>query len=538
VRTTEQEQKEVLTKEQVFDVLEFANTIYGYYNTGVWNPWSQNYNIKDLNNNAIQTDYSKILKALSDVKDNENTLCGYSEFMSTFDTIYQKTINLYVGMLSLNYRVSCDNWKDKSEFAKDEFKQDERRFYKFMRRFDYKKEFRNVLSQVLRTGRGFYWLRTTEGVINDTPFDDNVEVRNLPHYALQLLPQKTCLITGKSQDTYLFDVNFSYFLNSTTDINLYPPIFKQKYKEVFDGKQTKYTPNNQYNNRNGEYATWVQTSPKEGAWCFVWDDNNANAIPPFASLMKAVFDNTKIHELQLSKDLASAFALIYGEIGIMDKEVGGNKADQTKFTAKTMGTFMNIVQQSVQSIMKTVALPLENTRFGQFVDQNINMETTALETSANQGAFSSSLVYSSGKKSQTEVLNGITTDYNILSRMYSQFARFCEFYGNKKTKKYKFHVTFDGCEYPHEKQIRQDSIMKLADRGIVLNTSAFACAWGYDPFEFESMMAEASGGNMKDNLMLLLNVNTNLNKDSSKVGNPEKDDSELSDNGAISKNYQ
>lgn len=527
--------KELLTKEQVYNVIEFAQSLYDV-NSGMYGSWNQNANIKNLNNSQLPTDYDKIVKALNDVKNNEELLGSYSQFMETFDTIYGKTIELYCGMLSMNYRISCENWKNVDDFNKTEYEQDKKRFYKFMRRFDYKREFSNVVRQVLRTGRGFYWFRTTEGVINDNPINNDEQIKNLPKYALQLLPQDICVITGRSSDTFLYDIDFNYFLNGAIDINLYPPIFKKKYKEVFNGRNVSYIPSSQYSKRNGVDSTMVQTSPQEGAWCFVWDDSNANALPPFANLMKATFDNTKVHELQMSKDLASAFALIFGEIGTMDGLKSGDKPDQTKFNPKTMGTFMNLVQNSVQSIMKTVALPLEETRFAQFTDQNINMESTALESSAGQGAFGSSLVYNSGKKIQSEVLNGITADYNSIKKLYYQFARFCEYYGNKKTKKYKFHVVFDGCEYPHEREERRDNILRLADKGIVLNESAFACAFGYDPFEFESMLAEASHSNMKDNLMLLLNVNT-MKDGSGDIGTPKKSKSELTESGANSQDY-
>ena len=84
--------EELLSEEQVYNVLEFSNALYNVYNNGVWNPYTQNRNIKDLNNSQLPTDYEKIVRALSDVKNNEKTLGSYSQFMKTFDSIYSKTL--------------------------------------------------------------------------------------------------------------------------------------------------------------------------------------------------------------------------------------------------------------------------------------------------------------------------------------------------------------------------------------------------------------------------------------------------------------
>ena len=528
------------TPEQTsYNVMEFANSLYSYYKNGMWTPWNQNSTMKNLNNTQVQTDYDGIVHALNNVKTNETLLGSYSQFMQAWDTLYAKTLNYYSSMLSFDYSISCYNYKNPKDLGTDEFKADQRRFYKFMKRFNYKKEFNNVLMQILRTGRGFYYLRTSEGMINENPFEDTDDIKKLPRYALQIMPQDRCLITGKSNDTWLFDTDMYYFLQPQVDINLYAPIFKKKYREVFvDANQMDYDPHAKYGARDGSYTLYVQNSPDDGAWCFVWDDNNANAVPPFANLMKAMFNNSQIHTIQLQKDLASAWAMIAGEIGTMDGLKSGDKPNQTKFTPEVMGAFMSIVSDSLQSIMKVMALPTEEMKFYQFQDNNVNMEATALESSAGQGAFGSSLIYSTGKKNQTEVFNGIITDYNLMKKLYEQFNLFVEFYANKKTKKYKFAVKFDGSNYPFEREYRRKALNELFTVGLIPNVSYIGSTYGIDPMQFESMLDEMSnsGIGINNKLTMLINKNT-MSSPTGEVGNPTKSDTELSDGGAESRNY-
>ena len=531
----------LITSEQVDVVMQYANGLYNYLNgtNGVYTPWTQNELLKGLNSAPIKATKSEIERALSNPLENEHLLGSYSEFMKVWDTIYSKTLNYYQTLLSFDYRISVKNVKDPKDFKDKEFLEDKQRFYKFMDRFDYKTEFRNVLSNVLRTGKMYSWMRTTEGKLNDNPMNDTEDIRRLPKYVLQTMPQDACKITGRDSTGYLYDLDMTYWLNPSVDINLYAPDIKQKFKQVFAENKgiSDYYPSNQPSRRDGTYVMWTQTSPDEGAWTFVWDTSNPNAIPPFANLMKVVFDNDEIHKLQMNKNIASAYALLHGEIGLLDKAKGGEKANNFSITPEVMGQFMQLVQGGLKSIMKTVALPLENTKFSQYEDKNANMESNGLDNSSGQGAFANSLIYSSGKKSQSEVLNGLILDYELIAtRMYGQFSKFIEFYANKKTKKYKFKVIFEGSNIPHEQEIRKKKVSDLANMGFTLNSSAFAQAFGYEPQEFESMMMEASQGGMMDYMMLPMNANTMT--DGKEVGNPVKGEGELTDAGADSRDYE
>lgn len=543
--------KELVSQSELDTVMQFANGLYGYLNgrNGVYTPWTQNDLLKGLNETPIKAKKSDIDKALSDPLENGELLGSYSEFMRTWDTIYGKTLNYYSSLLSFDYRMSAVNVKDPKEFKSKEYLEDKARFYKFMKMFDYKTEFRNVLNNVLRTGKMYAWMRTTEGKINDDPMLDTDEIRRLPKYVIQTMPQDACKITGRDYNGFLYDLDMTYWLNPSVDINLYAPVIKQKFKQVFSDSRgiDNYIPSNQPSKRDGTYVLWVQTSAEDGAWTFVWDSSNPNAIPPFSNLMRVVFDNDEIHKLQMNKNIASAYALLHGEIGLLDGAKSGKKINNWSISPQVMGEFLQLVQSGLKSIMKTVALPLTNTDFSQYQDYNADMEDKGLDVSSAQGAFANSLIYSSGKKGQAEVINGLTLDYQLVAtKLYGQFSKFVSFYANKKTKKYKFNVVFDGSTISHERVASQKRVTDLANMGMTLNSSAFAQAFGFDPQEFESMMMESSQGEMSDYMMLPMNANTSKDgtgvakggAKSSKGGAKEKSDTEITDSGATSREYK
>ena len=556
--------KEKLSEEQVYDVMKFSNALYGYLQNGVWSPQTQNDALIHLNNNQKEATYQDVIDALSRSLSNAEDIQGYSEFMNVFDTIYSKTLEYYSNILSFDLSWTCINAHGK-DYQSEEYKADERRMMKFLDNFDYEREFKSkVVPQVLKTGIFYGWFRDSTGTINDTPLDDSddISVKRTSKYSLQIMPQDKCKLTGYWDGGLLYDFNMDYFLSPTVDIQTYDPSLIKAFKRVFKNKKgmpINYEPHSQLVDRDGTYTTWIQTSPSDGAVVFKYDEGNFNVLPPLGNLMKATLDNTKIHQLQYDKDMASAWAILYGNIGLMDKEKSGQKPNQTSFTPEVMGKFMQLVQSSLKNIMKTVALPLENTRFGQFTDGNSDMEDDSLAVSAGQGAFSSPLIYdNSTSKSQALILNGIITDYKrIANKLYPQFASMLSYYANKKTKKYKFSFTFDGSIYPFEREYRRKSILELADKGLTLPPQYWASVYGEKPQNFKRALEEAHNIGMNENYITplinmatmnstaLLNNNSNdksmmgttQTEDNKPHGRPSKDSGTLTDAGANNRNY-
>ena len=92
-----QQGEPLISREEAWSVLQFADALYkGYpwlYGGGVYTPDILNANLENLNNDAEIPTYKKVLKALSNAVDNEDTLRSFSQYMETFDVLYEKVAN-------------------------------------------------------------------------------------------------------------------------------------------------------------------------------------------------------------------------------------------------------------------------------------------------------------------------------------------------------------------------------------------------------------------------------------------------------------
>ena len=531
--------KKSLSEEEVNMVLQFAYGLGNGFQYGFSTPYTQNQNFINLTNiSSSKPNVDSILSSLENAKTNFKELQGYSEFLDIFDTIFGKTIDYLDGMLSYDLSISCKNMKDPQGYNSKEYKDDLKRVYKFLDSFDYVQEFRKITRQLLIYGVSFNWFRDSNGTYNEDT--DALELEKRRNFALQFLPQNRCMLTGYFEKGLLFDFDMSYFLNSTVDIDLFDPWFKKTYAHIWKDKQN-YNPDSQFMQRDGTFSTYTQTSPTYGAYCFKWNPSTFVILPPFASLMKSAINNDVVTNLQLDKDIISAYLLLAGEIGVMDSLKSGDKPNQTKFSPNALGQFMSLVTSGLKRNVKAVAMPLENIRGWQYNDQNPNMANTQYNSTASQGASASRMIYSSDKMSQSELQNAILTDYNLMKKLYVQYENFLDFYINRKTKKYKFSFHFNGSNYIFEQESRQKAINELATVGLTLNSSAWASAYGIKPQDFDRMLEEAHYGDLTNKLTLLLNKNTMNNDGSSSdnsSGRPTSNDNQLNDKGEESRDRE
>lgn len=488
-----EEEKVLVEPSEVWSVLNFANNLYGTKD-GLFTPFTLMQDLKLLNNTQQGAPtLEKIKEALNNTINSKEAIISFTQSLENTDMIFRKTMEYFSNLLSYDLIITTKN-ANKSEYRTKAYKEDLKIVYDFLDRFDYKAEFRMMTSQVLRSEEYFVCLRDeSDG-----------------GYTLQTLPQSSCMITGIVDNHIpLFDFNFNYFLRGTTDINQYVDSFKERFYDVMERNSIEYNPTAQLTDRDGTFAMWSQLSPiTDKAWVFKMDLSNFATNPYLAPMMQDVILNNQIRELQRDKDIASAVALLFGEMPLLDQQKSGQVKDAFAISPMVMGQMLNLVQSGLNKNIKVNALPAKELAWHQYKDENPDMYNKQTLTSAGVGASASSIIYSTTKMNEFEMRQAILNDYEVVRKLYEQYKRFLEFYINMRTKKYKFSFDFVGSNRDFERKERLDNLIKLSDRGFRLNESTWASAIGMTPQAFSRAMEEGTYGDMEEKLGRLISIHT------------------------------
>ena len=512
---------EKISRSDVQDVIDFSSGLMAM--DGFYSPFLSNQLLTNLNNNPRLPSAESVKKALNDYKNSGEELQGFVEFASSFDMIFKRTLYSYANALSFDLQITCKNAYTDGDYKSDEYKKDRQTVDNFLTNFDYKKEFYNVLLNVLKRDTYFTWFRKTK-----------TGNREKMKFALQIMPQDYCMLTGYFEKGLLWSLNILYYMQPGVDLNGFDPSITKTYLRALETVDS-YVPSAPLNDRKGSYAMWADVSPLDGAWAWKFDTSSFANNPFLSPYVANVLRSDEIGELQYNKDLIAASGILAGEIKLFDSAKSGQKANQFSIDPKTLGTFMSLVKKGLQSTIKAVAVPLENIKFFQFEDKNPNSYTNELTTTAGIGTGISRVIYSSDKMSNAELEAALNEVYQTMKPMYAQFNNFLDFYVNQMTSKYKFKFEFVGSNYQFERDARFDKMMKMADKGLVLNSSAWASAVGMNPVTFDRMLAESKYTGWIDRYsQMLLNANTSSYKDN-EGGRERTNARDLTDSGEASR---
>jgi len=484
----------MLSKQDVFNVFEFAELIKNnpsMWQGGVYTPDMLHQILVQTNNNPVAPTAQKLGTALNNPNASEADLTAYSEWFNTNSMIYKKSNNYLSNLLSFDLRVpECVNATG-SDYRKTEYKEDLNKVYDFLDKLNPKREFKKIVSNMLRQGIVFSVFR------NDSDAG----------YAIQQLPSAYCKTTGYIDKTLLFDFNMNYFLNPGTSIDLFPESMKDYYNEVFKNEgQDSYRPGNNLGNRSGSFALWHQTDVELGYWAFKFDNSIFANIPYLSPAMSDTQNLGTLRALQMNKNIASARAILVGEIGFL-KAGSGDKADQYNVTPNALATFLKLLKNGLDEVWGAGGLPLTEIDKYQFEDKNPTMYIDQMKSLAGQTVAMSRAIFSVDKMSQMEAEIALYTDANLMKSLYVQFEDFLCFYANQITSKYKFKFHFEGIEYPLDRENRFDMAKQAAEVGIVLPT-LFQTAMGLEPQEFERELARAKETGFSEKLTQLLSIHT------------------------------
>lgn len=524
-------EKEQLTEEEVvetlqalknaFDVMEFAKG----YNAGMYSPILQNNLMKELNITTIEPDKTGIEEALKNPINHEQELVSYGQSYYFSSLMYKRNIEYLASLPAFDLELTCIN-ASKEDYKTSQYEKDYKIISKFLDKFDYRAQFKEVLWHMLME-------ETYYGIFRE------FKTRN----TLQQWPWKYAQVTGRFEQGLLYDIDMNYFISNVTDIDCYPDWIKRKYQEIFhEGKVNSYIPSNKLNHRTGKFATWVQTSPEEGFWCFKFNNRHALQVPFFSAMLPEMAIVPLMRRLQVDQSMAAARKLLVSSVPYLKEKKSSSVANQLAIDSDILGKFMGLASQGLEKAIKLLALPTEDIK-------GVEFENTDKDTYKNFMAITSSLL-SGGKVifSTDENQNAIETqlslnlDELLAESIYPQFEEFLNYYANRKTRKFKWRFRFVGASDQFDRLRRQKEAFTYADKGVVL-PNKIASSLGLNKIELERELDEANETGFTDKLMAMININTmssNANASNNTTitttgngrGRPRKDSSELTDSGS------
>ena len=266
-----------LSKNDLQDIIDFSAGLMAVDN--FYSPFLSNQLLTNLNNNPRLPNAEAVKKALNDYKNSGADLQGFVEFASAFDMIFKRTLYSYANALSFDLQITCKNAYTKGDYESEEYKKDRQTVDNFLTNFDYKKEFYNVLLNVLKRDSYFTWFRKTKS-----------GNRGKRKYALKIMPQDYCMLTGYFEKGLLWSLNILYYMQPGVDLNGFDPSITKTYLRALETVDS-YVPSAPLNDRKGNYAMWVDVSPLDGAWAWKFDTssfaNNPFLAPYVAKVLRS-----------------------------------------------------------------------------------------------------------------------------------------------------------------------------------------------------------------------------------------------------------
>jgi len=525
------EEKELISEDAVWDVIKFSRSMSGMYGQQYLTPDLINAKLKEISLNPMQATQDSLDDAMKRPQYNELQLQEFSQDFETRSMVYKRLIAYLANMLAFDITYTSD--ADTKDLKTPRYQKDLESVEEFLEKFEYKKELRVVVREMLR---------------NDAFFGCFVETEN--KYILQELPSEYCKITGRWEGGFLFSFNMYWFIQPGVDINMYPSFFKRKYNQLWGGsnKDKKYKPSIAPELRgNSSWIYWVDIPVTFGV-CFKLSPELGARLPYFTPLFNDLILQGLMRNLQKNISMAAASKMIMGEVPMLNRDSKATVKDTIAVSPELLGKFMALVKSAISDAVKVASAPLQNIKGISFESDN-EMYDSFLRTALASSGVNTNLIFSSNiKPNAVETQLSLNVDEQMMTALYEQFNYFMEYFINKKTKTFKFAINFEGTEFFTNREIRLNTAMDLFDKGIVM-PQKIAAAIGMKPAHLRKHMEESKASNFMalltppsvEQQKQLLKVNPALGKmpastpptDEKKArrGRPRKSTSELGEEG-------
>lgn len=463
--------------------------------------------LRDFNNrfrtpNTFFT-FSKddIIKFLKSPEHSEKQLREAVRYLYGASSHFRRLVQYFVSLSDLSYVVS-PYLIDTATVNKRKLKLNYRNVIKLLSSMDIKNQCSRILTVCIR---------------EDTFFGTIWEMDN--SVIIQQLPSEWCKISSIEDNVFNVTFDFSYFDTHKYELNMYPEEFQERYQIYRDSLARKIDAEKtlRYQELSAPYSFAIKANT----------DIPHYSIPPFAGILREIYDIEDYKELKLTKTQLENYAILVMTLGIDSDGRWQMDFDKAKAFWQNLDSVLPEEVGSVLSPMPIEKISFERTHTG-------DTDTIA---EAEQNLFTaagvSSLLFNNEKASSNALLLSIKADqamtYGIVKSIETMINRFI----HRHTYGKRFKVTFLDCSPFNRKEV-SDGYLKACQYGLPY-ISYYAASQGMSQEEMDCMnMLEDDILGYKERFKPLQSSATQ-SASSGEAGREQSDIGELSDSGEASR---
>lgn len=445
-------------------------------NIGINDPFIQNMLLKDSNMNPRKYSKNDIEKMMEDPKRYEKELLEFSQYIENTVLQFKRVVMFFGSILAFDYYLEPTN-ADEEDMKSTAFLKSYKKALNWIDRFNPKKQFPDIMRQILRQDVVFCYVRESK---------DNI--------FLQEMPYDYCKITNRTEYGYQYSFDLTYFLQQGVNIDNFAPEFRDHFNKFLNNK----TPNNQY-------SSWVELDPIQ-APCFKFDETVAGIVPPFMGLFPDSIDIDVFREITKTKSELDIFKILLNKIPIHGGDGKTRKANDFALDGDTAGKFSRAMEERSpnKKYVKVMTTPFES----EFVDFR-RTESGNAEFDHGDKMFFRSVgvnpnVFGGDASTATAINTSLSNASAFVIHMYSVFERFVNIHLKMNTGRYRWKIHFEGTQY--DRKDRLERAYKAAGSGFP--KSWVAVAMGKTPDELINMSKFEQSLGMMDILIPFQSAHT------------------------------
>lgn len=361
---------------------------------------------------------------------------------------FRRIIQYFVGLSDLDYLIEpygIDPKKASANIVNLNY----RRTLQMLESMNIKTQLKKILTVVLREDVFYGYIWETKDAIT-----------------ILQLPSDYCAISEIEENVFNVSFNFSYFTNNEDLLDSFPDEFRLKY-EIY--KRT---------GRGFKYRWMTLDSPTSFAIkCNA--DIIEYAIPPFAGVLREVFDIEEFKDLKLERAALENYALVSMTIPL---DSDGNWGIDYKKAEEFWRNLDSVLPEEVGSVL--TPMPLDKISF-----ERSNTSDTKTVSEAEESLFTaagiSSLLFNNAKASSNALLLSIKADqaitYGVVLSITDAINRYL------KTRKYAENFRLNILDIsPFNREEMLATYLKACQFGIPM-ISYYCVASGLDQMAMDSM---------------------------------------------------